>query len=78
MIFSVSKDTSYKAFIDFINAVNTAPELAIEMPSTPEEWNTIYNQFKQQSMNEIMAGCFGCIDGFFQRCNRPTKKELLT
>jgi len=41
MIFGMCKDASYKAFIDFINAVIMAPELAIEMPSTPEEWNTI-------------------------------------
>ena len=23
-----------------------------------------------------MAGYIGCIDGFFQRCNRPTKREV--
>ena len=76
MIFGMCKDASYKAFIDFINAVNTASALTIEMPSTLEEWNTIYNQYKRQSANEIMVGCVGCIDGFFQRCNRPTKKEV--
>ena len=27
-------------------------------------------------MNEIVAGCVGFIDGFFQHCNRPTKKEV--
>jgi hypothetical protein len=70
------KDASYKAFIDFINAVNIAPELAIEMPSTPEEWSTIYEQYKRKSTDEIMAGCVECIDGFFQRCNRPAKKKL--
>ena len=26
-------------------------------------------------MNEIMAGCVGCLDGFFQCTNRPTNKE---
>ena len=76
MIFGMCKDASYKAFIDFVNAVNTAPELAIEMPSTPEEWNTIYNNYKKKSTNEIMAGCVACIDGFFQSCNRPTRKEV--
>ena len=46
------------------------------MPSTPEEWSTIYEQYKRKSTDEIMAGCVVCIDGFFQRCNRPTKKEV--
>ena len=35
-----------------------------------------YNQYKRQSTNKVMAGCIGCIDGFFQRCDRPTKKEV--
>jgi hypothetical protein len=42
MIFGMCKDV-YKTFIDLINAVIMAAELAIEMPSTPEEWNTICN-----------------------------------
>jgi hypothetical protein len=75
-IFGSCKDAAYKAFIDFINAVNMATELSFDMPSTQEEWDTIYRQYKCKSANEIMAGCVACIDGFFQRCNRPTKKEV--
>jgi hypothetical protein len=48
----------------------------MQMPSTPEEWSTIYEQYKQKSTDDIMAGCIACIDGFFQRCNRPAKKKL--
>ncbi|KAL7477036.1 hypothetical protein ACHAW6_002854, partial [Cyclotella cf. meneghiniana] len=75
-IFGSCKDAVYKAFVDFINAVNMAPKLAINMPSTQEEWDTIYRQYKRKSTNEIMAGCVACIDGFIQRCNRPTKQEV--
>lgn len=78
MILGMRKNSQYKAFIDFTNAFNMAPELAIEMPSTLEEWNTIYNLHKQKSTNKIMAGCVVCIDGFFQHCNRPTKNKAAT
>ena len=36
-IFGSCKDAAYKAFIDFVNAVNMAPELAIDIPLTQEE-----------------------------------------
>ena len=41
-IFGSCRDAVYKSFIDFVNAVNMAPEQSINMPSTQEEWDTIY------------------------------------
>jgi hypothetical protein len=61
---------------DFVEAVNLAPELDIAMPASPEEWDEIYNQFKRKSTNEIMSGCVGAIDGFFQPTTKPTSKEV--
>jgi hypothetical protein len=69
-------DAAYKGFNDFLDAVNQAPELSIEMPQTPEDWDMIYKQFKQKSLDENMAGCVGCLDGFFQCTNKPTKQEM--
>jgi hypothetical protein len=71
-----SKTAAYDAFNDFVDAVNYAPELAIDLPQTPDEWETIYRQYKMKSTNEIMAGCVGALDGFFQRTNKPTNKEV--
>ena len=65
---------AFKAFNNFLDAVNKTPELAIDMPSTPEQWDEIFQQFKQRSINQIMAGCFGCVGGFFQGTNKPSKK----
>ena len=59
-----------------MEAVNLTPELNIEMPQTPEEWDEIYNQFKTKSTHKIMAGCVGAIDGYFQPTTKPTSKEV--
>jgi hypothetical protein len=77
-IIGMSRDASYKSFCSFLDAVNSAQELDIKMPSTPEEWNEIYHEYRMKSTNEIMAmaGCVGCLDGFFQRTNKPTKCEV--
>ena len=75
-IIGSSRSAAYKAVDDFVEAVNLSPELAIAMPATPEEWDEIYNQFKSKSTNEIMSGCVGAIDGFFQPTTKPTSKEV--
>ena len=70
-----SRAAAYVAFDDFVEAVNLAHELDIVMPQMPEEWDIVYNQFKSKSTNEIIAGCVGAIDGFFQQTKRPPSKE---
>jgi len=75
-IIGSSRSAAYKAVDDFVEAVNLSPELAIAMPATPEEWDEIYNQFKSKSTNEIMSGCVGAMDGFFQPTTKPTSKEV--
>ena len=75
-IVGMSRDASYKSFCSFLDAVNSAPELDIKMPSTPDEWDEIYQEYRSKSTHEIMAGCVGCLDGFFQRTNKPTKLEV--
>jgi hypothetical protein len=75
-IIGSSRAAAYDAFDTFVEAVNLSPELAINMPKTSNEWETIYRQYKLKSTNEIMAGCVGAIDGFFQRTNKPINKEV--
>lgn len=70
------RDASYKSFCSFLDAVNSALELDIKMPNTAEEWNAVYHEYRRKSSNELMAGCVGCLDGFFQRTNKPTKSEV--
>ena len=73
----MSRDALYKSFCSFLDVVVSAPELDIKMPSTPDEWDEIYQEYKSKSTHEIMAGCVGCLDGFFQRTNKPTKREIV-
>jgi hypothetical protein len=61
-----SRSSAYLAVDDFVEAVNIAQELNIDMPQTPVECDTIYKQYKIKSTNEIMASCLRAINGFFQ------------
>ena len=75
-IIGTSPDATYKAFNFFLNSVSSLPDLEIKMPKSPEDWDSIYKSFKRKSTPEIMAGCVGCLDGFFQRSMRPSKTEV--
>lgn len=57
---------AYQAFNDFINAVNSSPELAITFPQMPAEWIVVNNGFCAKSSDGIMQGYIGAVDGYFQ------------
>ena len=75
-IMGTSLTAAYNAVDDFIDAVNSAPELDIHLPQTTAEWLEINEGFKRKSTNEIIAGCVGALDGFFQRTNKPSKEKV--
>jgi hypothetical protein len=66
----------YKAFDDFVNAVNTCPDLDINFPQSAAEWKLVNAEFSAKSSDGIMQGCVGAIDGYFQRIQTPFKKEV--
>jgi len=74
-IIGASRAAGYKAFDDFVDAVNSHPELDINFPKSAEEWREVNDGFKAKSSDNIMEGCVGAIDGYFQRIQTPTKKE---
>ena len=74
-IIGCSLRAAYRAIDDFIGAVNAAPELDIKLLQSVEEWVKLNQDWKKKSSNEIIAGCVGALDGFFQCMNKPTKKE---
>ena len=65
-IIGMSRDASYKSFCSFLDAVHS-PELDNIIPSTPEEWDEIYQDYKMKSTHDITVGCVGCLDGFFSK-----------
>ena len=74
-IVGCGRSAIYDCFDDFIDAVNDAPELDINFPQTLEGWQRVNNGFRRKSSNQILHGCVGALDGFFQRSNRPTVLE---
>ena len=75
-IMGLSRAAGYQAFDDFVDAVNSHPDLAINFPKSAEEWREVNDGFKAKSSDQIMEGCVGAIDGYFQRIQTPTKKEV--
>ena len=66
---------AYLAVDDFIDAINAVTELDLHLPQSVQEWSRINAGGRQKSMNEIITGCVGALDGFFQCTNKPTKKQ---
>lgn len=75
-IIGTSLTAAYDAVDDFIDAVNCAPELDIHLPQTMADWYEINEGFKRKSTHEIIAGCVGALDGFFQRTNKPSSVKV--
>ena len=75
-IFKMSVAAAYGCFDDFIDGVNTAPELAFRAPQSDEEWYQKHLGFLAKSSHRIMNGTALCIDGYFQRTNMPSLSEV--
>jgi hypothetical protein len=74
-IVKTSRAVCYAVVDDFIDAVNSAPELDINFPQNADEWRAVNEGFWRRSFNDTMSGTVGALDGFFQRSNRPTMTE---
>ncbi|KAL3800774.1 LOW QUALITY PROTEIN: hypothetical protein ACHAWO_000635 [Cyclotella atomus] len=74
-IVKTSRAACYAMVDDFIDAVNSAPELDINFRQNADEWRAVNEGFRRRSFNDTMSGTVGALDGFFLRCNRPTIKE---
>ena len=75
-IIGCSKSAAYVALDDFVDAVNTCPELDINFPATAAEWKEVNDGFTAKSSDGIMQGCVGAIDGYFQRIQAPFQTEV--
>ncbi|KAL7456503.1 hypothetical protein ACHAWC_008001 [Mediolabrus comicus] len=73
----MNKSSAYSAVDDFINAVNTCPELDIKFPSSAAEWEEVRQGWQaRSSVPNIFHGNVAAADGFFQPTTKPTEKEV--
>ena len=77
-IFGSCRDAVYKSFIDFVNAVNMAPELSINMPSTQEEWDTITGNTNTRVQTRSWLDALHVLTVSFREVIGQVKKKLVT
>ena len=75
-IVDVSRSAAYHITYDFLDAVLAAPELNIELPKTPNQWNEIRLGFQLKSTDGIIDGCVGCLDGLLQKTIAPSASDV--
>ena len=75
-IVGTSRTAAYDAVDDFIDAVNGCDSLAINFPSSAAGWQRVREGFSRKSSNRIIDGAVMCIDGFFQRTNKPASTQV--
>lgn len=73
--FGISKSGFYHSRRKFLNAILDCNALDIGLPTTPEEWEKTRKGFAAKSANQVLKGCVGAIDGFFQPTACPSMKE---
>jgi hypothetical protein len=73
--FGLSKSGFYYARKRFIKAVIGCKALDIKLPTHASEWEVIRKGFASRSSNQVVTGCVGAIDGFFQPTICPTYVE---
>jgi hypothetical protein len=71
----MSLPSVYRCCDIFVHAVNAAPELSLVFPQTPDAINLVCKQFKSRSLNQLMRGCVGCIDGYLAVTVRPSMAD---
>jgi hypothetical protein len=73
--YGISKTGFYTAHNKFLNAVLNRGELDIGLPTKASEWEKIRKGFASKSSNQVLTGCVGAIDGFFQPRKCPMVAE---
>ena len=58
-----------------MHEINTHPDLALNLPRTPEEQFEVSRGFKAKSAFSTFSGCVGVIDGWLCRIRRPGMRE---
>jgi hypothetical protein len=76
---SISAPSFYRLLWLCLNALNSCDELKMQLPTTHEQLEPIYNGFATKSTDSVIAGCVGALDGFLLLIRTPQgRMKLLT
>jgi hypothetical protein len=73
--FGISKGGFCHSRNKFPNAVLDSDSLDTNLPAAPVEWEKKRKRFASKSANQVLKGCMGTTDSFFQPTLCPTAKE---
>lgn len=65
-VYGVSKTSLYRSRNKFLDAVLNCDGFKITFPDSEEDLKQVSEDFMLKSSNELIKGCVGAIDGFFQ------------
>jgi hypothetical protein len=71
----MSVPSFYRIVWKVIDAINSAPELQIKLPTTKDEINFVKESFAQRSTGRVMEGCVGALDGWLCQIQTPAMKH---
>ena len=74
-IYGISNHSSRRIIDLFVKAVRSCEEMALRLPTTQMELDTVANGFGNcSSVHPLYYGCVGCIDGWLACINKPKEK----
>jgi len=71
----MSMPSVYRCHDTFFDAVNAAPDLMLVFPQSADEFDRVCRQFESRSLNHLLRGCVGCIDGYLAVTTRPSMAD---
>ncbi len=75
IIAGISEPSFYRFVYRCAESILAIPELGYHFPTTEQELSTAASDFAEISMNNLIRGCVGCIDGLLLRITAPRARE---
>jgi hypothetical protein len=70
-----SRPSFFRLLRKGLRAILTCKELQITLPNTQDELDEVLEGFKSKSIEEVMSGCVGALDGLLLLICTPTREE---
>jgi hypothetical protein len=70
-----SRPTFFRLLRKGIQAILNCKEIQVQLPTTREELDEVRQGFQDKSIEEVMLGCVGALDGLLLLIRTPTRNE---